>query len=112
MEHRANPRVNADKALLLYQRGLPIAIGRLRNLSHSGLFVETGWLNIAPQQLLEVQILANDGGYPPQLRTHIAHRAQDGLGLEIHDDSDSARHLLRQLLQAAEDDAPQHYRFR
>lgn len=39
MEHRQHFRYELAVDLLIYRRGLPVATGRLRNISRDGLFV-------------------------------------------------------------------------
>lgn len=54
MEHRRAPRHSIHMRTLIYKDGLPLAIGRLRNVSRRGVFVASAYDNVAPDQKLEI----------------------------------------------------------
>ena len=104
MEHRYHLRVEADIPALIYRCGVPVATGRMRDASRSGVFVRTSYAELRPNQHLELEFPLNGGGEGAtrRLRAHVRRCEQNGVALEM-DDRDAAvaasmRALLRQLL--------------
>ena len=104
MEHRYHLRMEADIPALIYRCGVPVATGRMRDASRSGVFVRTSYAELRPNQHLELEFPLNGGGEGAtrRLRAHVRRCEQNGVALEM-DDRDAAvaasmRALLRQLL--------------
>lgn len=85
MEHRTHRRIPVKLKLLLYKDGLPVAVGRTRDVSKAGLFVQTDYTDFGPQQSLEVELLSSHWARVGAQRhwAFIAHNAQDGIGLRF-----------------------------
>lgn len=104
MEHRYHVRMDADIPALIYRCGVPVATGRMRDASRSGVFVRTSYGELRPNQNLELEFPLSGGGEGAtrRLRAHVRRCEQNGVALEM-DDRDvsvaaSMRALVRQLL--------------
>lgn len=100
MEHRYSPRLSVDAKILIYKSGLPMAVGWLRNVCRNGLFIETEYGNVLPNQLLEIELLGGRGERRPHRRCRglVAHRSAGGLGLAIDDDCPASCEWVDELL--------------
>ena len=87
MEHRLHPRVTVDVAMLIYQRGLPVATGRIRNASRGGLLVETGYQELKEFQALQVEFCASQkaASVRHRVNAHVCRCGSDGVALEVDD---------------------------
>lgn len=84
MEHRYSQRTHTSAKLLIYKKGIPVALGLARNISRYGIFVQTDYADISPHELLEVEFLSNqkDCG-AERFKTIVVHTVEFGFGLEI-----------------------------
>jgi hypothetical protein len=94
MEHRCSRRHEVDLKALIYKRGTPVAIGRIKNGSQGGLFVTTDYANVSEHQKLELVVMMKRTPQEPkryQLKTLVVHKTDGGLGLELEiaDERDS-----------------------
>lgn len=99
MEHRYSPRLHADLKVLIYLRSLPVAIGRLRNLSRGGLFIASDYGNIAHNQPVEIEFLGvgSSADAHRRCRAMVAHTAFNGFGLAVDDSCPVSCDLLESL---------------
>lgn len=85
MEHRRDSRTNASINLLIYNSGLPIAIGITRDISTGGMFVQTNYGDVGPGSILEFDLLYSRK--TPNTRTRyravITEQRNDGLALQF-----------------------------
>ncbi len=93
MEHRYSKRFSTDQKTLIFRNGLPVAIGRIRNVSRGGVFVKTDMPLVDINQTLELDLIARGGsqvsGHYHQrclCKTVVMHKANDGIGLMLRDD--------------------------
>lgn len=86
--------------LLLYKTGVPVAIGRIRDVSARGLFVETDFDGFNVHQSLEVELLPRCSTHIDRCRfkTVVARRVRGGFGLEADENSDSGYNALSALI--------------
>lgn len=100
MDHRDSVRMNVPMKLLLYKMGVPVAIGRIRDVSTRGLFVETEFDGFNVHQSLEVELLPRTSTHIDRCRfkTIVARRVRGGFGLEADDSSDSGHNALTALI--------------
>lgn len=104
MEHRCSERVATDQKVLIYKMGIPLAIGRLKNSSKLGFFVETDFADINILQPLDVEVLLYRG--PQHLdrfkfTTRVIRKSDTGLGVELEYMSNESAQALDNLLHAA-----------
>ena len=85
MEHRLFTRQAADINTVLYRRGLPIATGRLRDVSRGGAFVETDYPGLERYQRLQFECCV--GTHRLRMSAHVRRREGAGIALEIDDDN-------------------------
>ncbi|HSB97532.1 MAG TPA: PilZ domain-containing protein [Spongiibacteraceae bacterium] len=100
MEHRHNSRARTDLKVIIYNKGLPVAVGKTKNISREGLFVRTVYGEVTLHQPLEIQFVPTGQRCPSRIRvkTCVAHKTSIGFGLALVDNSDVAREGMKQLL--------------
>jgi hypothetical protein len=94
MEHRCGTRYKVD--LAVYARahaGVVSSVGRLRNVSLSGGFLETA-LPAQPLAHISLRLIDADGQLGPRLEGQVIRRDPNGLGIEW---SEYATELIRAL---------------
>jgi hypothetical protein len=101
MEHRYSPRVSTNLKVLMYKRGLPVAVGWLRNLGRHGVFVASEYTNVGINQPLEIEILmgAGEGGARERCKTTLVHKTELGFGLVFDETCMASSDLLASLLE-------------
>lgn len=91
MEHRCTQRYSGDLQIIIYKHNLPIAIGRIKNGSRVGGFVETDFADIdcEHQLRLEIQSGKQYGSKQQSLRMEaiVIHKTKRGFGVELDMDS-------------------------
>ena len=95
MEHRCSERVTTDFKVLIYKMGVPVAIGRLKNGSKLGFFVETDFADI--------NVLLQQGPHNLEryrYTSRVIRKAETGLGLELEYMSPEAAQALDDLLRS------------
>lgn len=110
MEHRCSERVNTDLKILIYKMDIPIAIGRIKNGSKLGFFVETDFADINLLQLLDVEVLLSRGPELTRYRytTRVIRKTELGLGLELEAMSVESADALNELLRSPPARQPVH----
>jgi hypothetical protein len=103
MEHRCSSRYNADIKILIYRYGVPVAIGRIKNGTRHGLFIESDLAEVRPLQKLDIEMLIYRT--PQKLQRHkfssiIIHTCAHGFGVELDTLTEDAGNQLVELLQA------------
>ncbi len=87
MEHRCTERITSELKILIYKHNLPIAIGRVRNGSSSGLFVETDFMDIECEHQLQLEVLFNKSNVTKLqsivLKVLVIHKTGKGFGAEV-----------------------------
>lgn len=98
MEHRYDKRFPADHKTLVFKNGMPVAIGRIHNLSRGGMFVKTDFHLADINQSLDVELIGRgnnqrteNGGSRHVCRTLVMHKAEEGLGLMLREDCEETR---------------------
>jgi hypothetical protein len=94
MEHRKTQRMPAHIHVLIYQRGLPVAVATVRNISKGGMFVTTDFDGVDINQRLDVEFrLAGqeDDGESQWVSAIVVRKTEMGLALECDDDSEDFR---------------------
>lgn len=103
MEHRYSDRVVTDLKVLIYKSGMPVAIGRVKNGSKLGFFVETDFAAINVLQSLDVEILLYRNPHKilrHKYTTRVIRKAATGLGLELESVSAELDRVLGDLLRS------------
>lgn len=89
MEHRYSQRIRSETKLFIYERGAPVAIGRCRNLSRYGLFIETDHC-VYPNQPIEIEIIRGRDRKKfkyERIKCYVVHIHSNGFGVEIDEDN-------------------------
>lgn len=102
MEHRFNQRIAADVKILIYKYCIPMAVGRIKNGTPYGLYIESDFMDVGAFQLLGLEILF----YSPvnilqrfKFNSIVTHTTDDGFGVEL-DSLDGINDQLCELLRA------------
>ena len=87
MEHRCAERTTSELKLLIYKHNHPIAIGRVRNGSHSGVFVETDFMDIDCEHQLTLEVLLNKNSTTKlqriEMQALVIYKTNKGFGAEV-----------------------------
>ena len=106
MEHRCTPRLNVDIKILISKFNIPIAIGRIRNATPSGVFVETEFADIGCEQQLKFEIVVskntNHKCAPLEMQALVIHKTELGFGAELAFATESMAGEFSALLNKAE----------
>lgn len=89
MEHRYSQRIRSDSKLFIYERGTPVAIGRCKNLSRYGLFIETDHCVYANQPI-EIEIIRGRDRKKfkyERIKCYVVHIDENGFGVEIDEEN-------------------------
>lgn len=100
MERRQSRRVSAKVKLIVFRGGVPVAIGRISNVSNAGFFVETEFTDTAPEQALEIELPLRVGNELRHFRffATVVHLTAAGFGMSIEQGSEQAKKALLVLL--------------
>lgn len=94
MEHRCTERTASEVKILIYKHNHPIAIGRVKNGSRSGVFVETDFFDVDCEHQLKLEILPNKNNAAKlqriEMKAIVIHKTGKGFGAEV--DFQSAAH--------------------
>ena len=104
MEHRCSVRKPIELQLLMYRHGLPVQMGRCRNLGHGGLFIETRGYQWRKKDYLVVEIIGKKGQPLVRLPAMVVHRSSRGAGLVFGTLSPEQGRCLRGWLFASRDE--------
>ena len=99
MDHRRSKRIDVQLNVLLYDCGVPVALGKTRNISSGGAFVETRFRPGKESLPVDVEFVASNeketGHY--QATGKVVYSTRDGIGL-MFDDFDPENKLPTQML--------------
>jgi putative N-acetylmannosamine-6-phosphate epimerase len=104
MEHRCSDRYTADIKILIHKYQLPVAIGRIKNGSRYGLFIESDMVDVQPLQQLGIEILAYPSAQKLQrykFDSIVIHTTEHGFGIELDALDDEEEGQLLRLLRDA-----------
>ena len=104
MEHRCSARYTADIKVMIYQYDVPVAIGRIKNGTRYGLFIESDLAGVKPLQQLRIEILTNRNAQKTQrynFDSIVTHTKEHGFGVELDTLGEEAGNQLTEMLRAA-----------
>jgi hypothetical protein len=81
MEHRYSPRVEGALDVELSCRGRHLGRYQTRNISFEGMFLETGPVDLEPNDFLDLRLKAK--GRSHSMRGFVVHRSCDGVGVMV-----------------------------
>jgi hypothetical protein len=101
MEHRHNSRARTELKVIVFNNGLPVAVGKTKNISKEGLFVRSAYNEVLLNQPLEIQFVPTRQRCPSRIRvkTCVIHKTSIGFGLELVDSSEVALEGMKKLLE-------------
>lgn len=91
MEHRYSQRLKNDSRVVIYERGMPVATGRVLNSSRYGFFVETNH-PVVRNYPLEIELLdrqrraISKSAQSSRLKCFVVHAQEHGFGVEVNED--------------------------
>lgn len=105
MEHRCTTRINSELKLLIYKHNLPVAIGRVKNGSRYGVFVETDFMEIECEHQLKLEVLLDKSSGTKfqriEMEALVIHKTAKGFGAEIDFPSIMQGDLFLEILQGS-----------
>lgn len=104
MEHRCSARYPADIKILIYQYDIPVAIGRIKNGTRYGLYIESDLANVKPMQQLGIEVLVQRSAQKLQryrFDSIVMHTTDHGFGVELDTLSDDTANQLTEMLRAS-----------
>lgn len=91
VEHRYSQRIKSDSRVVIYERGMPVATGRVLNSSRYGFFVETNH-PVARNYPLEIELLdrqrraTGKSTHGSRMKCFVVHTRGNGFGVEVNED--------------------------
>lgn len=104
MEHRCSARHIADIKILIYRYDVPVAIGRIKNGTRHGLFIESDLVDVRPLQQLGIEILVYRSSQKLQryrFDSIVIHATEHGFGVELDTLTEEAGDQLIEMLRAS-----------
>lgn len=101
MEHRCSERYNANIKILIYRYDVPVAIGRIKNGTRYGLFIQSDLADVKSLQQLGIEILVYRAAQKLQryrFESIVIHTAEHGFGVELDTLGDEAANQLIEML--------------
>lgn len=101
MEHRCSARNNANIKILIYRYDVPVAIGRIKNGTRHGLYIESDLSEVRPLQQLGIEILVYRTSQKLQrykFDSIVIHTTEHGFGVELDTLTDEAGNQLIEML--------------
>lgn len=101
MEHRCTNRYISDLNIKIYQHRLPIALGRIKNASLAGVFIETEFAEIDCEHQVSIEICHNrsrTASLPLRIQALIIHKCNNGFGAELDISSNEQADFFSKLL--------------
>lgn len=102
MEHRCTDRINSELKILIYKHNHPVAIGRIKNGSRSGVFVETDFVDVECEHQLKLEVLLNRNITTKlqriEMEAIVIHKASRGFGAEVDFQSTVQADVFMELL--------------
>lgn len=98
-EHRSSARFPASAEVLLYLKGLPVASGRVRNVSRDGMFVQMPGVTLGCNDYVELEMRVTREG-DVRLPAMVVHGNACGIGLVVDRDDQRAAQVLVLLMEA------------
>jgi hypothetical protein len=100
IEHRFQPRMPLDMDVVIFRSHIPIAVGKIRNISNGGMGIDSDIVNLKKFSLLEVEVGVS---HSSNLTYHrfsgvVVHHHDNGFGILFNDLSSSDMAVLRQLM--------------
>lgn len=102
MEHRCSRRIPLNINALIYRHGAPVAMGRIKNASGHGLYLETDYQNVRELQKIELEVLLgrrSKGKDRCQVTALVARKSQFGYGLDLEMLDDESSHALLEYIE-------------
>lgn len=96
MEHRCTERYNSDLHILIYQHNLPVAIGRIKNGSRWGVYIETDFFDVECEHQIAIEVLLGRNTSTKlqriDMKAMVIHKTKKGFGaeLDIHSEEQAA----------------------
>lgn len=107
MEHRCSRRIPLNINALIYKHGTPVAMGRIKNGSGHGLYVETDYEDVRELQKLELEVLLGErlkGDRHCRVGALVVRKSLMGVGLEMEMLEENGAKPLRDFIEQRQRD--------
>jgi hypothetical protein len=102
MEHRCTERYSSDLKILIYKHNLPVAIGRVKNGSKIGVFIETDFSDFGCEHQLSLMVLASKSSsfkvQHIEMKALVIHKSDKGFGAALDFVDDAHANLFVDML--------------
>lgn len=101
MEHRHNSRARVALKVIIFNKGLPVAVGKTKNISTAGLFVRSVYGDLELHQPVEIQFVPSVQRCLTRIRVkaYVVHKTETGFGIELADANNAARDAIVKVLE-------------
>jgi hypothetical protein len=110
MEHRCTERNPSELKILIYKHNHPVAIGRIKNGSQHGVFVETDFVDIECEHLVKLEVLLNKNPATKlqriEMQAIVIHKDTKGFGAEVDFDRVSDATAFVDILKYSQSSVP------
>jgi hypothetical protein len=110
MEHRCTERSPSELKILIYKHNHPIAIGRIKNGSQYGVYVETDFVDIDCEHQVRLEVLLNKNPVTKlqriEMHAIIIHKDDKGFGAEVDFDKVSEVNTFLDILKYPQSAVP------
>lgn len=105
MEHRGSPRIETDFHILICQYNKPVALGRVKNGTSFGFFIETDW-DVRPMQQISLEIAPRQSQSLQKYRFEsiVVHKVAQGFGVELESLTNEQAQELHKFLEVRPQD--------
>lgn len=107
MEHRCSERWQIAIPVSIHRKEHPVTIGKTRNISLGGMFIETGSADFEQNACLEVELSIRLDHQPRRLHLPavVAHVSERGIGLMFRSLSPESERVFQNLIYKLRRDA-------
>ncbi len=103
MEHRCTERISSELEIQIFKHNRSVAIGRIKNGSLHGVFVESDFMDIDCEHQLKLELLLNRNTAEKiqriEMNAIIIHKTGKGFGAEVEFGSAQQANLFMEILQ-------------
>ncbi|RYY75475.1 MAG: hypothetical protein EOO52_08745 [Gammaproteobacteria bacterium] len=110
MEHRCTERNPSELKILICRHNHPVAIGRIKNGSQCGVFVETDFVDIDCEHQVRLEVLLNKNPFTKlqriEMQAIVIHKEEKGFGAEVDFAKDSDATAFMDILKYPQSSMP------
>ncbi|MCG6968467.1 MAG: PilZ domain-containing protein [Gammaproteobacteria bacterium] len=100
IEHRFQQRMPLNMDVVIFRNHIPIAVGKIRDISNGGMGIDSEIVNLKKFSLIEIEVGVNQSSNPAYHRLSgvVVHHHNNGFGILFSDLSATDMVVLQQLM--------------